>query len=272
MSVVPEGDTIHKIAGFLAPRLEGETVRRLHLARGQGGRVEGRQIDRVQARGKHLYIYFDNDLALRSHLGMHGSWHSYPSTANWQKPSSRASLVLGVDSAWYVCFNAKEVELVERPSVRERVLGARLGPDLATDNVDVTRLPARARALLEPDALLMDVLLDQRVAAGIGNVYKCELLFLGRYPTGTTLADVSDSELVRSYALAGELLRRNLGGGKRHTRFVGDGAGRLWVYGRGGALCLACDTGVIAYQRLGRHHRGTYWCPNCQADVNVSNG
>ncbi|MEL7538765.1 MAG: DNA-formamidopyrimidine glycosylase family protein [Pseudomonadota bacterium] len=262
---MPEGDTIHKIAAFLAPRLENRTVESLRLAMGGGDRAVGRRIDAVEARGKHLYIGFDNGLWLRSHLGMHGSWHSYPSTTDWQKPSRRASLVLGTVDAYYVCFNAKEVELVARPSVRERVLDSRLGPDLAQPGVDVDALPARARAIVAPETLLMDVLLDQRIAAGIGNVYKCELLFLGRYSPSLRLGEVSDAALRGTFALAADLLQRNLGGGKRVTRFERDGAGRLWVYGRAGKRCLACDVGVVTYQRLGQHHRGTYWCPRCQS-------
>ncbi|MEE4174511.1 MAG: DNA-formamidopyrimidine glycosylase family protein [Xanthomonadales bacterium] len=262
---MPEGDTIHKIANFLAPVLTGREVRALDVARPAVNRVmAGRRITDVAARGKHLFIAFDNRLALRSHLGMYGSWHHYPPGAEWRKPASQASVVLETAERVYVCFNAKDVEWVRSPSVRERVLDMRLGPDLTAGTADVGRLPARSRALLEPDAPLVDVFLDQRVACGIGNVYKSELLFIQRLAPLQHLGDTPDDVLADTYRLASDLLQRNLGGGKRVTRFERDGAGRLWVYGRSGSPCLRCD-GPIHSARLGQHHRGTYWCPVCQS-------
>lgn len=265
---VPEGDTIHKVANFLGPALAGERIVDLELSRrfsrpATAGWGVGRRIDEVVARGKHLYVVLDDDTALRSHLGMYGSWHFYPSGAPWQRPRSQASLVLKTEDRVYVCFNARDVEWVKRPSVRGRVLAQRLGPDLTTGRVEAVSVVERARAFREPDAPLIDVLLDQRIACGIGNVYKSELMFIRRHPPKATLGQISDAELVACYALAGELLASNLGGGKRVTRRENDGAGRLWVYGRGGSPCLRCGA-AIRYARLGEHHRGTYWCPDCQ--------
>ena len=269
---MPEGDTIHKIANFLAPALAGQEVRGLTLARPATNRpMAGCRIREVTARGKHLYIAFDNDLALRSHLGMYGSWHHYAPGAAWRKPATQASVVLETAKRTYVCFNAKDVEWVRTPSVRQRVLDMRLGPDLTTGDVALETLPRRARALLEPDVPLVDVLLDQRVASGIGNVYKSELLFIRRLAPLLPLGDTPDAVIVACYALASKLLRGNLGGGKRVTRFESDGAGRLWVYGRSGSACLRCEE-PIRYARLGRHHRGTYWCSACQsADAQARN-
>jgi endonuclease-8 len=269
---MPEGDTIHKIANFLAPVLRGQEVRSLSLARPTENRpMAGCRIRDVAARGKHLYIAFDNDLALRSHLGMYGSWHHYPPGAEWRRPESQASVVLETPERVYVCFNARDVEWVRTPSVRQRVLDMRLGPDLTAGSVALDVLPSRARALLEPDAPLVDVLLDQRVASGIGNVYKSELLFIQRLAPLQALGATTDDVLAACYALAAELLQGNLGGGKRVTRFERDGAGRLWVYGRGGQACLRCEE-TIQYARLGQHHRGTYWCKACQsADAQARN-
>jgi len=261
---VPEGDTIHKIARFLAPRLEGRTIRAVDMADPAAAkRCAGREVRAVRARGKHLYIALDNALALRSHLGMHGAWHFYAPGADWRKPRRQASLVVTTDTECFVCFNAKEVELVADPSVRRRVLDTRLGPDLVDDAVAPDELVRRARAMMDPQDLVGDVLLDQRVAAGIGNVYKSEVLFVERVSPFSRLGDLADRRLAACYATAADLLRRNLGGGRRVTRFERDGAGRLWVYRREGMPCLRCD-GRIEAKRLGRHHRGTYWCPRCQ--------
>ena len=269
---MPEGDTIHKIANFLAPRLGGQTVLAANLADAAAARRGvGRRVVDVVARGKHLFIEFDNGFALRSHLGMHGSWHRYARGGDWQRPRKQLSLSLATAEWEYVCFNAKEVELVRIPSVRERIVHARLGPDLVVDEVDADGLVRRAREILDADALLADALLDQRVASGIGNVYKSEVLFIERFSPATPIAGVDDRDLGRCYETAADLLRRNLGGGRRVTRFANDQAGRLWVYGRGGQPCLVCDT-PIRSRRIGRHHRGTYWCPVCQADERVFRG
>lgn len=261
---MPEGDTIHKIANWMAPRLTDCVVTDVRMADAAGARsCRGRRVENVRALGKHLFIEFEHDRALRSHLGMYGSWHFYPPDAEWQKPRSQASLVVETGDVVYVCFNAKEVELVKSPSVRERIIDTRLGPDLIGEDFDSDYLVRRARDILEPDALIADVLLDQRVACGIGNVYKSEVLFIERILPQMQLGDLPDGALARCFETSADLLRRNLGGGKRVTRFEDDDAGRLWVYGRTGLPCLRCD-GRVAGQRLGRHYRGTFWCPDCQ--------
>lgn len=264
---MPEGDTVHKIANFLAPRLEKQTVVHLSLSNVAGAnRCAGHQITGVVARGKHLFIELDNGTAIRSHLGMYGSWHRYAMDEVWRKPRRQASLVLATEQDKYVCFNAKEVELVEIPSVRQRIVHGRLGPDLIADKIDASWLVRRAREFLDDEALVADVLLDQRIASGIGNVFKSEVLFIEHLPPRERLSCVSDEALARCYSLAAELLQKNLGGGKRVTRFDNDSAGRLWVYGRDGLPCLRCDTPIVS-ARLGRHHRATYWCPSCQAQT-----
>lgn len=261
---MPEGDTIHKIANYLRPRLAGRRIDRLEVSRRFGsGAVSGVTIRAVHAQGKHLYFLLDDDRALRTHLGMYGSWHRYAPDDPWKKPRQQASVILEADGNVYVCFNAKEVEWVRDSSVRDRLLATRLGPDLTAGDVDPKLVLARAREFLESDAPLADVLLDQRVACGVGNVYKSEVLFLRRHLPLTPQNALDDEALSACFSLASRLLGNNLGGGKRVTREEKDSAGRLWAYGRGGAPCLRCD-GTIAYARLGRHHRGTYWCPGCQ--------
>lgn len=262
---MPEGDTVHKIATYLEPRLVGRAIEHIALRdAGAEQALSGRKITGVIARGKHLFIEVDDERAIRSHLGMHGSWHRYAREESWQKPRARASVVLGVGGEDYVCFNAKEVELVELASVRERIVHGRLGPDLVADAIDTDVLVARARDFLEPGSLVADVLLDQRVASGIGNVYKSEVLFIERLLPQVELAATPDAVLAACYRSAAELLRRNLGRGPRITRFERDGAARTWAYGRDGRPCLRCE-GRIEAGRLGRHQRSTYWCRGCQS-------
>ncbi|MEM9533858.1 MAG: DNA-formamidopyrimidine glycosylase family protein [Pseudomonadota bacterium] len=274
---MPEGDTIHKIANYLAPKLTDQTLDSLRIAqRGDQARDQARlaglRIVDVRAHGKHLYIDLADGSSIRSHLGMHGSWHRYPQDTPWRKPAHWATLVARVNREDYVCFNAKEVELVNTPSVREHILSARLGPDLTGSTpIAPATLVARARAIEAPDAIVADALLNQQVASGIGNVYKSEVLFLaGLHPT-QALAETPDEVLAVCFESAAQLLRSNLHGGKRITRREGDHAGRLWVYRRAGLPCLRCDD-TIEYARIGRHHRSTYWCSSCQRNAKKGSG
>ena len=112
---------------------------------------------------------------------------------------------------------------------------------------------------MPPEAPLVDVLLDQRIASGIGNVYKSELLFLAGWSPQRRLGETSDEELAGLYAEAARLLAINARGGSRATR---EGGG-LWVYKRAGRPCRRCSSS-IRYERAGRDRRGTYSCPVCQ--------
>ena len=262
---MPEGDTIHKIAAYLSPRLTGCELSGVSFGIDDPAPAfSGERVDEVRAQGKHLWVSLSGGRAIRSHLGMHGSWHTYASGANWQKPRYQASLIIDMGERLYVCFNAKEVEVVAARGVRRRLLHSRLGPDLIAGEFDGSMLVRRAREFDDGDTLLLDALLDQRIAAGIGNVYKSEVLFIERLSPERTLAQSSDDEVQRCYATAATLLKQNLGGGKRVTRGHKDDAGRLWVYNRAGKPCHECQN-PIRSRRMGRHHRTTYWCPDCQA-------
>ena len=268
---MPEGDTIHKLAAFMAPRLEGrELVSVAFRDRVDEPRFEGCRVQVVEARGKHLLIRLDDERIIRSHLGMHGSWHVYTAdapTSDWQRPREQASLVLATEESQFVCFNARDIEVFGTRSVRERIVRSRLGPDLIVDDVAPGVLARRALEFADMDTLIVDTLLDQRVAAGIGNVYKSEVLFLERLPVDLPTAEAGPDRIESCYRRATELLRQNLGGGPRVTRKAGDKAGdsrgKLWVYGRAGLPCHDCGR-PIRSKRLGRHHRGTWWCPGCQ--------
>ena len=218
----------------------------------------------MEALGKHLLIKLDDGRVLRSHLGMWGSWHWYPRGAAWRKPEHRARIVLDTGEAVFVCFNPREVEILGAAGVRRRVLNARLGPDLLAAELSLETIIGRARGLAMTDDIVADILLDQRIACGIGNVFKSEVLFLERVAPATRLFAMSDHRLARLYLTARELLQRNTGRGPRVTRPGNDGGDSLWVYGRHGQRCWRCGE-PIRYGRLGRHYRSTYWCGACQA-------
>ena len=164
-----------------------------------------------------------------------------------------------------VCFNALQVEWLREGSVRQRSLAVSLGPDLLASRPDWQRIVARARQLTGGDVPIAEVLLDQRIACGIGNVYKSEVLFLQACHPATAVADCADDAVIEIFMSAHRLLMRNRTGGARLTRWPDDGRGRHWVYGRNGRPCLRCGT-TIAMARLGSKPRSSYWCPGCQPD------
>lgn len=261
---MPEGDTVHTLAQALDSWLQGQRLTAV-LVRGQVLHpVSGLQVMGVTSRGKHLFVDLEGGYSLRSHLGLYGSWHRYRHGEPWQKPPRRASLVLDIGDWVYVCFNAREVELMHTQGFRAIDQRHRLGPDLTRDVVEPERLLERALELLGADTPVVDLLLDQRVAAGIGNVYKSEVLFITRRPPLLRLGDLSHTNFCELYSIAGCLLKKNLGGGSRRTRWPDDGRGLLWVYGRAGLPCLTCGA-PIRRDLLGRRPRSTYWCPGCQA-------
>jgi endonuclease-8 len=261
---VPEGDTIHKIAEYMDAALRGDIVRSIKVHPGFGRSVAGvYRVSRVSSEGKHLFLTFDDGTQLRSHLGMYGSWHTYPPGARWRKPHRQASLILSTRTRDFVCFNAKEVQWLRVQGFRRADQHTRLGADLIRDGLDADDLLRRIREHLGPRTLLVDLLLDQRVAAGIGNVFKSEVLFLERRAPGIPLGDLDDDGLIALYRRATLLLAENVGGGARTTRFQADGRGRLWVYARRDLPCFVCGA-PIRRALLGVQPRSTYWCESCQ--------
>lgn len=261
---MPEGDTIHKLATYLAPRLEGRRLAGSHVQGDPTLNLAGVRVERVEARGKHLFIQLGNDRTLRSHLGMHGTWHAYTRGERWKLPERRASIVLATEAEVFVCFDAQEVDLMRTRGARARSMERRLGPDLTAESApEMGEVVKRARALSPPEAPVVDVLLNQEIACGIGNVYKSETLFLESIAPLEALGRLEDADLRRVFERGRRLLRANLGGGPRITRHSRDGAGRLWVYGRAGEPCFRCGTRVTS-ARLGRDRRTTAWCPACQ--------
>lgn len=260
---MPEGDTVEKLARALGRSLTGAVLESVCVWGEPVAALRGATVTRVFARGKHLLIETDAGLMVRSHLGMRGTWHRYRPGEPWQRPAWQAALALATAGEVLACFNAREVECLRAAGLRHRDLAAQLGPSLLDPGLDPARLAARARHGRDPLVPLADLLLDQWVASGIGNVYKCEVLFLeGCHPL-LDLGAVDDDRLARLYTRARELMGRNLGRGPRATRATPDAQGPLWVYGRQGRPCLRCGT-RIRYARLGRGARATYWCPHCQ--------
>lgn len=262
---MPEGDTIYKIAQYLSPLLQGRDFPTVAI---RGEPVEGFAkipVKTVEAKGKHLLVGFQSGLMIRSHLGMYGSWHHFQSRQSWRVTRKTVSLEISDNNESFVCLNAKEVEVLKRWGVRKRILDQRLGPDLIQEPLNTTVLLSRIAQRYAGDEPLVDVLLDQRIATGIGNVYKSEVLFLNGLNPATPVARVTSGQWVSCYETAVDLLTKNLKGGPRVTRFQGTD-GRHWVYGRRDQACFNCDE-KIRNARMGHHFRSTYWCPTCQSNT-----
>ena len=180
---MPEGDTIHRVAGRLRPVLEGQTVRRFEAPRLVGDRPRpGCVVERVEARGKHLLVHFDDGLTLQTHMRMTGSWHVYRPAERWRRPAYLMRALIEVEGWVAVCFAAPIVRAY-RPSQPGGALGtgvdpvAHLGPDLCRPDADIDECVRRLETYADPGDEIGPVLLDQRVACGVGNVYKSEVLF-----------------------------------------------------------------------------------------------
>jgi endonuclease-8 len=249
---VPEGDTIWRVAAGLRERVGGRTVGAAWPDRLAA--LSGRTLDAVEPVGKHLLMRFSGGWTLHSHMRMTGSWHVYRPGERWRQPRHRARAVLTFDDWEAVCFAAPVVELVRDGSEHVR----HLGPDILAEDFPLDQVVARARAV--GPVALGELLLDQRVGCGIGNVYKCEVLWELRLDPWRSSADLRDEELAALFTTARRAMRANLSGA-RARRFEG-GRGAA-VHGRAGRPCPRCHQAIRA-RAQGIDGRITFWCPACQ--------
>jgi endonuclease VIII len=204
-------------------------------------------------------------LTLHTHQQMTGSWHLYAPGERWRKSPRAARVVLAVPGAVAVCFASPVVEVLDARAEARHPALRRLGPDLCDPSADVDEAVRRLGRLSTTERTIGEALLDQRIACGVGNVYRCDVLFLHGLHPATPVGDLDEPTRRSLLLTAGELLRDNLGGAQR-TTVRGGGEGSLWVYGRGGQPCRRCAT-PIASGTLGEHARLVYWCPACQPVV-----
>jgi endonuclease-8 len=263
---MPEGDTIWRTARTLRAALTGRTVSAFEsalpdvAARGRALRLVGRTVEGVESRGKHLLLHFSGGAILHTHMRMTGSWHVYRPTSRWRGPAHLARAVVRTEAYVAVCFAAPVVELLTPVELRTHAVLQALGPDLLSPDFDAAR--AREGLRTKDDAEIGDALLDQTAMAGIGNVYKSEVLFLCGIDPFRLVRDLEDGVLARVVATAGVQMRRNLGAGERRTT-SGLTPEPLWVYERGGRPCRRCGT-TIERRAQGSMARSTWWCPRCQ--------
>lgn len=280
---MPEGDTIHRTAAALHRALGGRVVTRFEsvlvaVSRADDNHpIAGRTIERCEAIGKHVLVHFSGGLALRTHMRMSGAWHLYRPGERWQRPRGDMRVTIETENRVAVAFNVHSAEVLDLAQLaRHRTLTA-LGPDLLSPTLD--RDVAIERLRMAGERPLGDVLLDQRVLAGIGNIFKSEVLFVCRIAPDTLASAIDDETRATIVDTAVRLMRANVGPAAAGTGIVtyrslrgltgrvGPGD-TLWVYGRAGKPCRRCGTPIRSIKRP-PDARTTYWCPDCQPAVSV---
>jgi endonuclease-8 len=258
---MPEGDTIFRAAATLSARLVGREILRWSstvpsLLRSH---MLGRKIVRVDAVGKNLFIVFDDGRALHTHMRMHGSWHIYPQTVSPRNFPGTAKVIIEVDGCVAVCFSAPVVRMLSGPEVQREVDS--LGPDVLAPSFEVGE--AVRRVIAAGERPIGDTIMDQSIVAGIGNVYKSEVLFITKIDPFEESGAIGIEAARKLMNEARRLMLRNVGPGSRgRVTRLGPG-GPVWVYKRSGAPCLKCGE-RIRMRRQGVGRRSTYYCPVCQ--------
>ena len=243
---MPEGDSLHraarKLQALVGERVAVETPHPRAAAERVAERLDGRRLLGVEAVGKNLLLRFEGGLVLRSHLRMSGRWQV---RARGEAVRGTPWLVLAGREREAVLWNGPVLELTARGT-------RRLGPDILADPTDLAAMVGNLR--LEHQAReLGDALLDQRLVAGIGNLWKAESLWRARVSPWLPLGDATDDELERVLREAARLMRASVEG-RREERAV---------YRKAGRPCPRCRESIRS-RGQGDDNRTAYWCPGCQ--------
>lgn len=248
---MPEGDSLHRAAQRLqvlvGERVEVETPHPRAAVKGLAERLDGRRLEQVEAVGKNLLLHFEGGIVLRSHLRMKGRWRvERRGTGREGKP-------------WIVLRGAEHEAVLWNGAVLE-LLGARgaprLGPDILAEPPDYETMLARLRS--DSAREIGDALLDQRLVAGIGNMWKAEALWQASVSPWQRLEEVDEAELRAVLEAAHTLMAASLDGPRPAKR----------VYRRRGRPCPRCG-GLVRSAPQGENARTAYWCPGCQVGGNA---
>ena len=305
---MPEGDTIYRTARVLEKALAGRVVVSFETGLAKVAAVDdetplvGRVVERVESRGKWCLIFFSGDLILASHMLMSGSWHVYRVGEKWQRPRSQMRVVIEVgalpqglkplafvdengtpegvplrNNSGFVAvlFGAQVVEFFTARGLERSAVIPRLGPDVLsaefTQESGVRAL--REYAAAHPEEEVGLVLLNQRVMAGLGNVYKSEVAFAAGVNPFRAVGTLTVREMETMVEFAQRWMKSNVRdgadegivtySGQRRTTGAMRQGDRLWVYKRAGQECRRCGA-VILMRKQGVGARVTFWCPGCQ--------
>ena len=282
---MPEGDTIYRSARAMQRAIGGKLCTGFETGLAPLARVNddtplaGRTIEKVESRGKWLLVHFSGDLILVTHMLMSGSWHLYRTGEKWWMGRDRMRAAIYTADWQALAFNVPVAEFHTARSLARYSQIPKLGIDALSDEYTVERGVASLRAygVEHPEAEIAVVLLNQRVIAGLGNVYKSEVAFAAGVNPFRAMSTLSQHELEVMAEVSQKWLKVNvLDGssatgrdgivtysGNRRTTGASDRAERLWVYGRQGQECRRCGA-LVQMRKQGEQARSTYWCPGCQ--------
>ncbi len=275
---MPEGDTVFRTARNLGRALAGKAITGFRstyplLTRfNDDTPLAGQTVDRVEARGKWLLIYFSGGGILTSHLLMNGRWHIYRQGERWQLPRFHMRIVIENGEYQAVGFRIPVARMHTAQSLARDLHVARTENDLLNEDFDCEA--ATDRLLARPLEAIADVLLDQAVLAGVGNVFKSEICFVNSLHPFRVVATLTRNDAAAVVASAQRLLKANVledsgdtivtyRGQQRRTTHASDPGASLWVYGRAGEPCRRCGE-AIRRRIQGADARVTFWCPRCQ--------
>jgi len=272
---VPEGDTIHRLARRLTPVLLGQPIARLWVRdRTEVPAHTGAPIVAIEAVGKHLLVGIGDRHVLHTHLGMPGRVFVVPGPVT---PTWDTGAIVATATASVVWRSSRTARVSRRDDPGFLAALRRVGPDLLAAHVDLDDIVRRTYAASERDRPVAVALLDQSIAAGVGNVFRSELMFASRYTPDTTVHALAPEALRTLWALAQTMLQRGVADGHRDTVHVVDPRrgralrrqDRLWTYAREHLGCRLCGTPIVRIT-IGRPARSLYICPRCQAPVRIS--
>lgn len=268
---MPEGDTILKAARILDRALAGSVVTKFEprVASAMRPLKNGAQsITKVDAAGKNLLMFFSDGFVLRTHLRMNGAWHLYRHGERWRAPGHAVRVVIETAEWVAIAVNVPVVEWVRERELAHHAPVANLGPDVLRDPFDEDEVIRRAR--LQPDVAISEILLDQTVLAGVGNVFKSEVMFAAGISPHTAVSALTDEQLRHVLSITRKQMRANVGehSAGRTTTGRMNPEEKLWVYRRAGLACRVCGA-TIEFRRTGPNARSTYWCPACQPTISA---
>ncbi|MGD0648480.1 MAG: DNA-formamidopyrimidine glycosylase family protein [Acidobacteriaceae bacterium] len=278
---MPEGDTIYRAARALQKALGGKVVSAFETGLAKLASVDddtplvGRTVEKVEARGKWCLIFFSGDLILVTHMLMSGTWHIYRTGEKWWQPTNRMRVAITCGDYQAVAFNVPIAEFHTARSLERNSQIAGLGPDVLADefSIEAGVRALRERAASHPTDEIAEVLLNQRVLAGVGNVYKNEVAFAAGVNPFRQMITITEPEMMAMIEASHKYMKANVRDGSgdgiitytgnRRTTHSMDSSDRLWVYGRQGKECRRCGASILM-RKQGVQARSTYWCPICQ--------
>jgi endonuclease VIII len=266
---MPEGDTIFRAARTLNRALAGQVVAKFETQLPRLSRIDedapvaGRVVERVDAAGKWMRMWFSGDMVLLTHMLMNGSWHVYRPGERWQRPRIQMRVAIHTEAFVAVAFQVQVAEFHTVATLERHRSVRRLGPDVLAEEFDAGAVLAQLRS--RPELEVGVALLTQSLVAGLGNVYKSEVCFAARVNPWRTVGALSIAELASVVEQSRKMMKANVaeGSGMRRTTGWVNPAERFWVYGRRGKPCLVCGTAILGAKQ-GVDARVTFWCPECQ--------